>query len=85
MGSTPGGIFYPYLAGGYFTKTWAQRGWGWSYLLVLLRLLPAPSPLQGFPFHAFIHQGVKGLAKHEVPVVEAPHTCAGEKETAAED
>lgn len=46
-----------------------------SYLLVLLRLLPAPPPLQGFPFHPFIHQGIKGFAKHEISIVETPHTC----------
>lgn len=48
-----------------------------SYLLVLLRLLPTPPPLQGFPFQAFIHQGVKGFAKHEISIVETPHTCTG--------
>lgn len=50
-----------------------------SHLLVLLRLLPAPSPPQRFPLHSLVHQGVEGLPEHEIPVVEAPHTCS-EKE-----
>lgn len=62
-----------------------QRGLQWgTHLLVLLRLLPPPPPLQGLPLGPRAHHGVQRLPQHQVPVVEAPHACSG-RPTGGED
>lgn len=47
-------------------------------LLVLLCLLPPPSPLQGFPLSTCPHHGVESFPQNQVPVMKAPHSCSRE-------
>lgn len=59
-------------------ETWATD------LLVLLRLLPPPPALQSLLLHTAVHQHVKRLPQHQVPVVKTPHTCTDKQQKPAE-